>query len=69
MGALYSQTTNDAIQEAISLGIHFVIAAGNYGEDACKYSPGSAPGAMTVGAIDQDDSVSYYSNFGKCVDM
>jgi cerevisin len=51
------------------LGIHFVIAAGNYGEDACKYSPGSTPGAITVGAIDQDDSVSYYSNFGKCVDM
>jgi cerevisin len=43
--------------------------AGNYGEDACKYSPGSTPGAITVGAIDKDDSVSYYSNFGKCVDM
>ncbi|KAL9550941.1 hypothetical protein MBANPS3_004488 [Mucor bainieri] len=69
LGALYSQATNDAIQEAISLGIHFVIAAGNYGEDACKYSPGSAPGAITVGAIDEDDSVSYYSNFGKCVDI
>ncbi|CEP17068.1 hypothetical protein [Parasitella parasitica] len=69
LGALYSQATNDAIQEAIALGIHFVIAAGNYGEDACKYSPGSTPNAMTVGAIDQDDSVSYYSNFGKCVDI
>ncbi|KAI8644566.1 peptidase S8/S53 domain-containing protein, partial [Parasitella parasitica] len=69
LGAIYSQATNDAIQEAIALGIHFVIAAGNYGEDACKYSPGSTPGAMTVGAIDQDDSVSYYSNFGKCVDI
>ncbi|KAF1804388.1 peptidase S8/S53 domain-containing protein [Mucor lusitanicus] len=69
LGALYSQATNDAIQEAISLGIHFVIAAGNYGEDACKYSPGSTPGAITVGAIDEDDSVSYYSNFGKCVDI
>lgn len=45
------------------------IIAGNYGEDACKYSPGSNLGAITVGAIDEDDSVSYYSNFGKCVDM
>jgi cerevisin len=43
--------------------------AGNYGEDACLYSPGSTPGAVTVGAIDQDDTVAYYSNFGKCVDM
>lgn len=69
LGALYSQATNDAVEEAMSLGIHFSIAAGNYGEDACKYSPGSTPGAITVGAIDRDDSVSYYSNFGKCVDI
>ncbi|KAI8875730.1 subtilisin-like protein [Backusella circina FSU 941] len=64
-----AKTTNDAIEQAISHGIHFSIAAGNYGEDACKYSPGSATGAITVGAIDEDDSVSYYSNFGKCVDI
>ncbi|KAI8369028.1 peptidase S8/S53 domain-containing protein [Blakeslea trispora] len=69
LGAFYSQATNDAIEQAMSLGIHFVVAAGNYGEDACKYSPSSTPGAVTVGAIDQDDSVSYYSNFGKCVDI
>ncbi|KAI8988582.1 peptidase S8/S53 domain-containing protein [Mycotypha africana] len=69
LGSYYSQATNDAIEEAISLGIHFSIAAGNYGEDACRYSPGSAPGAITVGAIDEDDSVSFYSNFGKCVDI
>jgi cerevisin len=69
LGAFYSQPTNDAITEAIGLGIHFSIAAGNYGEDACRYSPGSTPGAITVGAFDEDDSVSYYSNFGKCVDM
>jgi hypothetical protein len=29
LGSFYSQATNDAIQEAIDLGIHFVIA-GNY---------------------------------------
>ncbi|KAG0750033.1 hypothetical protein G6F57_005815 [Rhizopus arrhizus] len=69
LGAFYSQPTNDAITEAIGLGIHFSIAAGNYGEDACRYSPGSTPGAITVGAFDEDDSVSYYSNFGKCVDI
>ncbi|OBZ86926.1 Subtilisin-like protease 8 [Choanephora cucurbitarum] len=69
LGAFYSQATNDAIEQAMSLGIHFVVAAGNYGEDACKYSPSSTPGAVTVGAIDEDDSVSYYSNFGKCVDI
>ncbi|KAI8067414.1 peptidase S8/S53 domain-containing protein [Thamnidium elegans] len=69
LGALYSQATNDAIEQALGLGIHFSVAAGNYGEDACLYSPGSTPGAITVGAIDQDDSVAYYSNFGQCVDI
>ncbi|KAI8381582.1 peptidase S8/S53 domain-containing protein [Radiomyces spectabilis] len=69
VGALYSQATNEAIEEAISLGLHVTVAAGNYGEDACLYSPGSAQGAVTVGAIDEDDSVAYYSNFGKCVDI
>ncbi|KAI8145630.1 peptidase S8/S53 domain-containing protein [Fennellomyces sp. T-0311] len=69
LGTFYNQAANDAIDHAISLGIHVVIAAGNYGEDACKYSPGSTPGAVTVGAIDEDDSIAKYSNFGKCVDI
>lgn len=69
LGALYNQVANDAVEQVIQLGIHVVVAAGNYGEDACLYSPGSAPGAVTVGAIDRDDSIAYYSNFGQCVDM
>ncbi|ORY98896.1 peptidase S8/S53 domain-containing protein [Syncephalastrum racemosum] len=64
-----SVAANDAIEQATVLGIHVVIAAGNYGEDACKYSPGSAPTAVTVGAIDSDDAVAKYSNFGACVDL
>ncbi|KAI8334369.1 peptidase S8/S53 domain-containing protein [Chlamydoabsidia padenii] len=63
--ALYNQV----VEQVIQLGIHVVVAAGNYGEDACLYSPGSSPGVITVGAIDRDDSIAYYSNFGKCVDM
>ncbi|KAI9311728.1 peptidase S8/S53 domain-containing protein, partial [Dichotomocladium elegans] len=69
LGAMYNQVANDAVAQAVGLGIHVVVAAGNYGEDACKYSPGSAPGAITVGAIDSDDGIAYYSNFGKCVDI
>ncbi|CAM0140903.1 hypothetical protein VKS41_003578 [Umbelopsis sp. WA50703] len=69
LGAKYNQATNEAVEEAIGLGIHFAIAAGNYGMDACQFSPASAQGALVVGAIDEDDSVSYYSNFGACVDI
>lgn len=49
------------------LGVHFAIAAGNDGKDACQFSPASTPGAMTVGATDQDDAIASYSNFGPCV--
>ncbi|ORX47755.1 hypothetical protein DM01DRAFT_1338981 [Hesseltinella vesiculosa] len=69
LGALYSQACNDAIEQILRLGIHVTVAAGNYGEDACMYSPGSTPGAVTVGATNQDDSIAYYSNFGTCVDI
>lgn len=69
LDALYSQAANDAVQQAVSLGIHFVVAAGNYGDDACKYSPASAAGAITVGAICRNDSVAEYSNYGTCVDL
>ncbi|KAI8068664.1 peptidase S8/S53 domain-containing protein [Gongronella butleri] len=69
LGALYSQACNDAVEQILRLGIHVTVAAGNYGEDACLYSPGSTSGAVTVGAIDKDDSVAYYSNFGTCVDI
>ncbi|CAM0135739.1 unnamed protein product [Umbelopsis sp. WA50703] len=65
----FSQTTNDAIQEAIDAGINFAIAAGNDGVDACQFSPASTPNAMTVGATNENDSVDTYSNFGTCVDI
>ncbi|KAF8982431.1 hypothetical protein BGZ46_001270 [Entomortierella lignicola] len=67
LGAEHNEPTNAAIQEAMGLGIHFSIAAGNDGKDACQFSPASTPGAMTVGATDQDDTIASYSNWGPCV--
>ncbi|KAI9304999.1 peptidase S8/S53 domain-containing protein [Cunninghamella echinulata] len=69
LGTLYNQIANDAVEQIVQLGIHVTVAAGNYGEDGCLYSPGSAEGVITVGAIDQSDTIAYYSNFGKCVDI
>jgi len=51
----------------MKLGVHFSIAAGNDGQDACKFSPASTPGALIVGATDQDDTIASYSNYGPCV--
>ncbi|KAF9918573.1 hypothetical protein BX616_007729 [Lobosporangium transversale] len=67
LGAEYNELTNIAIQEAMKLGIHFSIAAGNDSKDACQFSPASTPGAVTVGATDQDDTVAHFSNWGPCV--
>ncbi|KAF9278149.1 hypothetical protein BGZ68_008758 [Mortierella alpina] len=67
LGAEHNEPTNQAIQEAMRLGIHFSIAAGNDGKDACQFSPASTPGALTVGATDEDDTIASYSNSGPCV--
>ncbi|KAK3808645.1 MAG: peptidase S8/S53 domain-containing protein, partial [Benniella sp.] len=66
--AEHNEPTNAAaIQEAMRLGVHFSIAAGNDGRNACQFSPASTPGATTVGATDHDDAVASYSNWGPCV--
>jgi subtilisin family serine protease len=69
LGAAFSQPTNNAIEEAIKLGIHFSIAAGNEGKDACQFSPASVKGALVVGATNSDDTIAKYSNIGDCVDI
>ncbi|KAK9762206.1 hypothetical protein K7432_012292 [Basidiobolus ranarum] len=69
LGAIYSQVANDAIEEAIKLGIHFSIAAGNDSDDACNYSPSSVKSALVVGATTSKDEVTSFSNTGPCVSI
>ena len=45
------------------------MAAGNDAEDACDYSPAAADGPITVGASTSADTMAYFSNTGKCVDI
>lgn len=56
LGGSYSAALNQAVEEAVSAGITFAVAAGNENVDAANSSPASAKSAITVGAIDQDDS-------------
>jgi len=60
---------NNAIKAAISQGMHFSVAAGNNGKDACQFSPASASqyGAVVVGSVNTDDTLSKFSNYGKCI--
>ncbi|MBX3244652.1 MAG: S8 family serine peptidase [Acidobacteria bacterium] len=64
-----SQSLNNAIENAVNAGIPVVTSAGNYGADACNYSPGSASSAIVVGAIGDGDAKMPYSNYGSCVDI
>lgn len=58
-----------AVEALVTDGIAVVVAAGNDGANACGYSPANVPAAITVGSIDDTDSVSSFSNRGSCVDI
>lgn len=59
-----------AIEVAIAAGVTVIVAAGNFGRDACSYSPAHTKAAITVGATeDADDRIAPYSNFGRCIDV
>ncbi|KAI1086657.1 serine protease 2 [Rostrohypoxylon terebratum] len=69
LGGGKSPSLDQAVNAAVSAGLHFAVAAGNDNADACKYSPAAADKAITVGASALDDSRAYFSNWGKCVDI
>jgi len=60
---------DDAVAAAVAHGVVFVVAAGNRFSDACAFSPGRTPSAITVGATDPADRVTDFSNYGACVDL
>jgi subtilisin family serine protease len=67
-GSTFLPMTN-MVQTLTTAGIVVVSAAGNAAQNACNFSPGSAATSITVGATTSADLVSYYSNFGPCVDV
>lgn len=70
LGGGVSKVLNSAVDKLYSSGnIVPVVAAGNSGADACKTSPASADGALTVGAIDFTDTRASFSNWGSCVNV
>lgn len=69
LGGGRSLTLEKVVDRAVESGVHFAVAAGNDAEDACDYSPAAASGPITVGASTSADTMAYFSNFGKCVDI
>lgn len=64
-----SQTVHTSIGRCNMAGISVVVAAGNENDNACKFLPSSIPASITVGAVDEFDERSYFSNYGACVDL
>jgi len=69
LGGWYFDEMNQAIASAVNAGIFVGVAAGNDYDNACYYSPASAPEATTVGATDASDMEADFSNRGSCVDL
>ena len=69
LGGGANTALDNAVSNAVSAGITFVVAAGNSNVDACTASPARAASAITVGATTSTDARASYSNFGSCVDI
>jgi subtilisin family serine protease len=69
LGGGGNTSVDAAVANSISAGVTYAAAAGNDNYDACYYSPARAPAALTVGASTSFDERSYFSNFGRCVDL
>lgn len=72
LAGFFSNAVNMAV-DALSKtrGVVVVVAAGNFGVNACQYSPASAPTALVVAASDNQDRRLQFpaSNTGPCVDI
>lgn len=64
-----SNALDGAVNALVRSGVSVAVAAGNYGANACNYSPASAANALTVGAIGGDDLRPAFSNYGSCLDV
>ena len=71
LGGGYSKSMNTAIEKMIKTSdtFYIVVASGNENSDACRTSPASAKGVLTVNAMDKNDKRAYFSNFGPCTDI
>ena len=58
-----------AVANSINAGVTYAVAAGNDRGDACLYSPARVAGALTVAASTSGDERSFFSNYGRCVDL
>ncbi len=64
-----SDSLDEAVNRLSDAGVTIVVAAGNDGSDACRFSPARAGAAVAVGATTNFNAVATFSNNGPCVDV
>ncbi|KAG0640181.1 peptidase S8/S53 domain-containing protein [Tuber brumale] len=69
LGGQASRAMNSAAAAVVRMGMTICAAAGNDDEPADTSSPASEPTVITVGAIDDQDAMTDFSNYGKLVDV
>ncbi|KAG8925122.1 subtilisin-like serine protease [Tulasnella sp. 419] len=69
LGGPAQRTLDQAVTQAVSSGVHAVVAAGNESQDSNNVSPARVSTAITVGASTITDTVASFSNFGTPVDI
>ena len=68
LGGGKSPALEQAVTNLHNGGMLVVVAAGNSNKDACSGSPAGSPDAFTVASSYIDDTRSYFSEYGPCVD-
>ena len=69
LGAGISAAMDTAVQNSIQAGVTYTVAAGNEKTQACNKSPSRVIDAIVVGATDEKDVRSVFSNYGSCLDL
>jgi len=69
LGGGISSALDNSATNAVSAGVHVVVAAGNDGANADNTSPARAAKVNTAGATTIDDELAYFSNFGSDVNI
>ena len=63
-----TETLRLAVQYALDNGVIVVAAAGNNGQEALMY-PAGYPGVLAVSSLDDNDRLSYFSNYGEYIEV
>ena len=69
LGATNAPVLDSAVAKSICSGVTYVVAAGNYTENACEIAPANLPQVIDVGASDDTDHRWSASDYGTCITL